>query len=222
MVGYAPTALLKDEEDSMAYCVYKHTSPHGKVYIGITCQDPRKRWGGGAGYLNNPYFYNAISKYGWDNFSHEILFSELSKEEAEAKEIELIALYDSTNRDKGYNHELGGNSAGKTTEEIRRKISKSRTGKCVGKDHPAYGKPLGEEARRKLSEANRGKKRPRSAAHCKRISAVRRKPVTCVETGIRYNSGLEAEEHTGISRANICSCCAGNRKTAGGFRWKYA
>lgn len=27
------------------YYVYKHTSPSGKCYIGITCQNPEKRWG---------------------------------------------------------------------------------------------------------------------------------------------------------------------------------
>lgn len=27
------------------YCVYKHTSPSGKCYIGITRQNPIKRWG---------------------------------------------------------------------------------------------------------------------------------------------------------------------------------
>ena len=67
----------------MRYCVYKHTSPNGKVYIGITSQNPIARWRNGKGYSNNTHFKNAIDKYGWDNFKHEILHSELSKEEAE-------------------------------------------------------------------------------------------------------------------------------------------
>ena len=29
------------------YCVYKHTSPSGKSYIGITNQRPERRWRGG-------------------------------------------------------------------------------------------------------------------------------------------------------------------------------
>lgn len=206
----------------MNYCVYKHTSPSGKVYIGITCKNPEYRWNHGRGYWQNQYFTNAIQKYGWENFSHEVLFSGLSKEEAETKEVELIALYDSTNREKGYNHELGGNTRGKTTQETRQKISQSRKGKCVGEDHPMYGKHLSAERRHKISVANRGKCLPRSEEHRRRISEVRRKPIVCIETGITYNSGLEAEEQTGISRANICACCAGERKTAGGFTWRYA
>lgn len=31
----------------------------------------------------------------------------------------------------------------------------------------------------------------------------------------------EAERKTGICAANICECCNGKRKTAGGFQWKY-
>lgn len=124
----------------MNYCVYKHTSPNGKVYIGITCKKPEYRWNNGRGYWQNSHFTSAIQKYGWENFSHEILFSGLSKEEAEAKEIELIAKYNSANREKGYNHEIGGCTNGKTSEETKRKISESRKGKCTGAKHPKYGK----------------------------------------------------------------------------------
>ena len=55
------------------YVVYKHTSPSGKVYIGITGQDIHRRWrNNGEGYRGQ-LFYNAIKKYGWENISHEIL-----------------------------------------------------------------------------------------------------------------------------------------------------
>lgn len=90
------------------YKVYKHTSPSGKVYIGITRQDPIKRWQRGYGYIDNQHFFSAIRLYGWDNFTHEILFDNLTAEDAVAKEIELIAFYDSTDKDKGYNRDLGG------------------------------------------------------------------------------------------------------------------
>ena len=105
------------------YYVYKHTSPNGKVYIGITSQNPQKRWKYGHGYIDNHYFRNAIKKYGWNNFEHEILFSGLSVEEAKKKEIELIKEYDSTNRSKGYNRSPGGNSI---SEESREKCKATR------------------------------------------------------------------------------------------------
>ena len=74
----------------MPYCVYKHTAPNGKVYIGITSQDVLARWNHGNGYKNNKHFFSAIVKYGWDNIRHEILYDDLTKEDACKKEIGLI------------------------------------------------------------------------------------------------------------------------------------
>ena len=43
----------------------------------------------------------------------------------------------------------------------------------------------------------------------------------CLETGIIYNSACEASRQTKIQRGDICRCCRGERKTAGGYHWKY-
>lgn len=146
------------------YCVYKHTSPSGKVYIGITSQNPIKRWSGGSGYKDSPAFWNAIRKYGWNNITHEILKTDLSKSEAESEEIRLIKMYKSTDREFGYNVENGGNCAGTHSEETRKKISdcnKGKTysaesiekmrqahkGKQVGKDNPFFGRHHSEETK---------------------------------------------------------------------------
>lgn len=95
----------------MGYTVYKHTSPNGKVYIGITGRSTDIRWNKGNGYHNNKHFYSAITKYGWDNFQHEILYEGLSKEEAETKEQILIKKFNSNNPKYGYNIASGGNSS---------------------------------------------------------------------------------------------------------------
>ena len=68
------------------WCVYCHTNMiNNKKYIGQTKEQPReRRWGnGGIGYKTQQYFWRAIQKYGWDNFKHEVLYTELTKEEAE-------------------------------------------------------------------------------------------------------------------------------------------
>ena len=103
------------------YTVYKHTSPSGKVYIGITSQELRKRWGNGRGYKYNDAFYNAIKKYGWENIKHEVLFIKLTKQEAEKEEIRLIKEYKSANKNFGYNIQNGGNCAGTHSEETKKK-----------------------------------------------------------------------------------------------------
>lgn len=76
-------------------------SPSNKVYIGISNK-------GGKGYINNTYFFRAILKYGWNNFQHEILYSELSEKEAKQIEICLIAYYNSTDHNYEYNKTKGG------------------------------------------------------------------------------------------------------------------
>lgn len=61
------------------YTVYMHVSPSNKVYVGMTKRNPVKRWGyNGYCYKNNDHFSRAIKKYGWDNFQHLILFSNLT------------------------------------------------------------------------------------------------------------------------------------------------
>jgi len=82
------------------YCVYKHTNKiNGKVYIGITSKSVKQRWKNGRGYYSkNSHFYNAIKKYGWDNFEHEIIANNLSKEKACLMGKELILKFNSTYR----------------------------------------------------------------------------------------------------------------------------
>ena len=116
---------MKDNQNN--YTVYMHTViSNGKRYVGITRQDVKRRWGNnGSAYTKTQYFAKAIAKHGWDNIKHEILFTGLSKEEAETKEIEIIAQYDLTNHSKGYNIAKGGGGAigEKAIEETRRKLS---------------------------------------------------------------------------------------------------
>ena len=50
---------------------------------------------------------------------------------------------------------------------------------------------------------------------------VSNKEVRCIETGIIYRSLSNAQEETGIQKANIRHVCNGTRKRAGGFTWEY-
>ena len=107
-----------------SYIVYKHTSPSSKVYIGITRFDPKYRWlNNGRGYKTQTTFFNAIIKYGWINFKHEILYKNLSEEQALDKEEELIQQYKSYDRRYGYNISLRGPKYGAF---IKERIIKSR------------------------------------------------------------------------------------------------
>lgn len=156
------------EINENGYIVYKHTSPSNKVYIGITHLKPEHRWGkDGNGYKNNEHFTNAIKKYGWDNFEHEILFDGLTKEEAEQKEIKLIAYYKSNQSKFGYNRDNGGRCIGTVSEEVKKKLSEVNKGKKHSDEtkrkmsESRKGRAFSEEHRQKISEALIGKQRLR-------------------------------------------------------------
>lgn len=189
------------------WCVYKHTNTtNGMVYIGVTGMKPNERWRNGEGYRHNEHFMRAIKKYGWDNFEHEILFSDLSREEAECKEVELISLCKSDNRAFGYNIESGGH-LNIVSEETREKMRVAITGKRhteetiqklkelhKGEKHNWYGKRLSEEAKRKIGDANRGEK---NGMYGKRVSEETRKKIGDACRGEKhYNFGKPRSEET--------------------------
>lgn len=213
----------------MSYTVYKHTVPNGKIYIGVTSQSVNKRWLNGLGYQHNDYFFKAIKKYGWENIKHEILLDGLTKEQAIQKEIELIALHKSNQREYGYNIANGGEGVTgyKHSEETLKKIKN-----LYSKGHTPWnkGKETPEEIRAKLSRAKKGKPSPRKGAKLtkeqieKQASKVRKPVVQCDKNGnvIRvWNSGKEASLALNINAGNIALCCTGKHKTAGGYVWKH-
>lgn len=85
------------------YCVYKHTFPNGRVYIGITNRNPLERWQGGNGYKGTDEMYDDIMKYGWKNIRHEILDEGLSHEKALEVEKGLIREEELRKRGNTYN-----------------------------------------------------------------------------------------------------------------------
>lgn len=220
------------------YTVYIHTTPPGKVYVGCTNKKPSYRWGKGVCYQYNKEFYSDIIKYGWDNISHVIIESDLTREEAYKKERELIELYDATNPEKGYNKSIGGGGGGlgvkRSPETIAKRLAHRTTTTSWAK-----GKHFSEEHRRKISESLRGKKHTAEArlhmsqAHKgkeapwargprdDKYRASKSKPIICIETGTQYFGLMEAERQTGIYHGNICRCLKGDREKAGGYHWKY-
>ncbi len=106
------------------YTIYKHIFPNGKIYIGITQQDPKIRWAKGLGYKRNTLMWRAIKKYGWENIKHEILEVNLTEDEANKKEIELIEKFNTTDFNFGYNIRSGGLvcSGWKHTKEALKKM----------------------------------------------------------------------------------------------------
>ena len=138
------------------YKVYIHITPNNKFYIGITKNSLKRRWNNGKGYKSCILFNRAIEKYGWENIKHKLLYDNLTKEEAEQKEIELIKKYKSNNEKYGYNIANGGSHIGCISETTKEKIRKSKKGKMMGKENPFYGKKHTENTKKILSENHKG------------------------------------------------------------------
>lgn len=181
------------------YSIYMHTCPNGKKYVGQTKQECSERWGNGKKYQNNPHFFNAIKKYGWENIKHEILATTDDQIEAGELEKKYIALYDTTDRRKGYNHSTGGLA-------------------------PAEGYHHTEEAKRKISEATRGRKPTAEAIRKTRLARIRGVKVydSCLNLLTICESISDAEKYTGIDNSNISAVCKGRYKQFKGYIFQYA
>lgn len=194
-----------------SYCVYIHTFPNGKVYVGITCTAPERRWrADGSGYRKQPVIYHAIKKYGWENINHEIVASNLTKDEACKFEMLLIDKLKSNQHEFGYNVDNGGQTSGSHSHETLEKMRKS----MLGEKNHNYGKEFSKETRERLSLLHKGKKTGADNPAAK--------SVLCIETGEIFPTTVSAAKAVNVSRGTICSCLLGRSKTAGGYHWKYA
>ena len=110
----------------MIYTVYQHRNlKNGKSYIGMTSQEPMKRWNNGNGYKKNLKMWSDIKESDWNkDWEHTILGQFEDKQEALNVEEMFIRLFDSTN--DGYNTSTYGGTSYKRTEENKKKISESK------------------------------------------------------------------------------------------------
>ena len=187
----------------MKHLVYKTTNlVNGKYYIGVhscSCKDCKYLGSGKA-------LKAALTKYGRENFSREILQEFNTREEAFAYEAEVVVI-----NSKSYNLIAGG--AGKPEcvpcpELVKLKISNSLKGyrhtlktkakmskSTSGVLHPNYGKVLSVETRQKISVANKG----RVLTLASRLSRSK----SCVIQGITFNSQSEAKAYFQVSHGTI-------------------
>lgn len=217
--------------------IYKHTNKfNNKAYIGQTINIPHYRWNSGEGYKDSLYFYNAIQKYGWENFTHEILEKDIPISQLNEREIYWIAFYKTDSREYGYNLTSGGTSKLNEEQPSRRKQKLQEW----RQDHPEqaqkaidqmqkYWVEHPEEKQKVLQKATQAsidywekhpeqKKQIMQDMHDK-AKQTNIKPVKCIETGMCYESAREAYRQTNVSYSSIGKVCKGKQKTAGGYHW---
>lgn len=207
------------------YCIENITN--SKKYIGQS-KDIYGRWGNHKWCLNNnkhsnSYLQNAWNKYGEQQFKFYLLEA-CSQDNIDLKEKYYISKHNTLIDDNGYNLDSGGNqnkfhsdvtikkmsdsAKGRTfSKEVRRKISESRKGKCIGEDHHQYGKPLSNSTKKKISESNKG-----IHSDEKHYEATK---VICLTTGEVFETIKSAAKHHNTYASNISKCCNGERLSSG-------
>ena len=201
-------------KEDKKFIIYMHKNKiNGKIYIGQTCRSLRLRSGAnGKNYATQPIFYRAIQKYGWDNFEHTVLYRDLTSEDANKKEIELIEKYNTRDRKCGYNQCVGGNNlcgdsnpfdGHSHTDTTKRIIAEKARERNIGENNPNYNNhklkygnnPNAKEVRQYDKDGN--------------LISV-------------YSCVSEAANELGVkSPGNISKNCRGTRGLAYGYIWVY-
>ena len=202
--------------------IYRLTSPSEKHYVGQTVNF-KKRMSEYKTFHhceNQCALFNAIKKYGFENFEIKIIETinretkELLQEELNLAEIFYIDMYDCVR--SGYNISYGGNQhrlGVKETEEQKQKkrdrwtdeMKKEQSEKWKGDANPRKGKKFG------------------TSPHAKPVNQY-----TLDNEFIQQHESLtKAGENVlsvlgkPISFKNISKCCHGETKQCGGYIWKF-
>lgn len=204
----------------MGYTVYCHENlSNHKKYVGITCNIPSKRWGtNGNRYSECPHFWHAIQKYGWDQFDHQILFTDLTEREAKEKEIELISEWNLTDPDYGYNIRPGGD--GFDSETSKQLWADDEYKSYAASRMKEAWKDPDKRKRRSDAAKNRWANDAFRESMSISINEACAKKVKCIETDEVFPSIKEAAESIGVSDKNAQRAIKRGYRW-GGFHWTY-
>lgn len=228
------------EKRSGIYCIENIST--NKKYIGQSV-DIHTRWCHHRSELKNhthfnDYLQKSWDKYGEDDFKFYVIeYCDIC--ELDDKENYYIDLYNTTDRDFGYNLKTGGQDRNAVfSDELRERISEAvkqdyidhpekrehkresalkywsnqeTKNKRSGKNASMYGKHHTEESKRKISEARKG-----TVSYRRNTT-----PVFCIELNKTFKDATEAGKELSLDGSAILKVCRNERKTCGGFHWAF-
>ena len=186
-------------------CIYKMTSPSGKIYIGQT-QCLYKRFQDYRKPKANEYLMKAILKYGLENMKVEILERDIPLDKLDDREQYYLDTLEPF-KDNGYNIcKVASTTRGRKRpiEEMQGSID-YMTGRFGELNH-FYGKTHSEESKQKQREVKLGKKQNKNTIQKrvkKTIKCVKQIDIITREVTAEFESIIEAEKKTGIKACNI-------------------
>lgn len=125
---------------------------NGKQYVGQHHYDKEEL---DPSYHGSGHIIKSIFKKRPETIKEEYIKTCYSEEEMNNDEKHYIKVFD-TLYPNGYNLTEGGDGV-VACEETRKKMSVNRSGKCIGENHPLYGKHRSEDVKEKLRKTHIGK-----------------------------------------------------------------
>ena len=228
------------------WTVYRHISPSGKVYIGITSKENvNKRWRYGTGYSSCIIFQNTINKYGWNNITHEVLFTDLIEDRAKNLEKDLIRHYKNLNISLNITDGGNGTLGRVFSKETILKMKNSHKGKVLSKSHRENMR-IAQLKRTKYEISKTGKDNIKNGLlkYYKTHSSPRKGIVLSDEEKyknmmsqktrksiIQYDLDMNfiaefpsisyASKVTGLTLSRIAECCRGKTNKYKNYYWRY-
>ena len=204
--------------------------PYGFIYITTNMINGKRYVGqkkfnkGWQSYIGSgSALKHAIKKYGKENFVRNIVDIAYSKEELDDKEVELIAFLNAQFSTDYYNIDMGGVPTSRMT--------------LRGENNPNYGKKLSAEARKRISEAqkgrvspNKGKKASEETRQKQRDAWVKRKERGDIGTKKAilvhpiekmFNSVTEACEELKLNYYSVMNVIHHHRNSVYGYTFEY-
>lgn len=204
--------------------IYKLEAPNGKVYIGQSWRFLDRM---NAHHQNSKHknltsnkLYNSIRKYGWGNFTKEILISLGDVEQAVVDKYEQFWIEVYAAVTEGLNSNHGGVVGGRPSDATRALWSILRVG-----NKNSVGRVLSVATRDKIRQKAIGRV-PSPATIAKMVANSSSTPV--VQVGLdgsvikTWPSIAEARRQLGISSIHKAAQPGSAYKSAGGFQWFYA
>lgn len=203
--------------------IYKITNNvNKKIYIGQTIRTIEERISEHRRHKET-IMGRAFRKYGFDNFSIEVIDIAESMEELNEKETFYIKKFNSLHPN-GYNLCYGGNNTKgyRHKEESKLKMSLNR-GRYFGEDNPFFNRKHTIETRNKMKEKFKDNEfYQKRCEHLDKVRSIKTRKILNVTTGEKFDSIKEACEKYGIKDGtHISRVCRGKRKSCFGFVFKY-
>jgi len=192
--------------------IYKTTNLiNGKFYIG---QDGKSN----PNYLGSGTIFKlALKKYGRENFQKEIV--EYCSTQKELNEREKYWIKETKAIEIGYNLAEGGFGVSNMSDQIKKKISKSKKGKKLNlteEQRRQYSlrmknRKMSEETKEKISKAHKGKLL--SPEHRKKLSETRKGIKLTEEQKRKISEKNRGKKHTEEAKKKISASNTGKKHT---------